>query len=185
MQQRNGSISEDDFYVRAYRVYLVDCAFKDERQADAETWSPNGTSFSFGLGFERPAPLMLNVFFNVSTDSEDAPFSLSVTYAAEFDIHEIVPDDRREDVLRYVGYDLAPRLLYVYIREMFTNVTSRWRGNPVVLPLLPVPMRVEGEEEPIPEPPDDVAYQQELLPMAEGAAEEIHEGTTSRERSVA
>lgn len=178
----SGTVSETDLALRPHRVYLVSCSFDDTGAAGAESWHPEGSVFAFGLGFERPAPLELVVFMSVTLETERsqeeedekqgkeverenrAPFDLSVTYAAEFEIHESIPDERREEVLRLIGYRFGPQLLYTYIREFYTNVTSRWRGTPLVLPFLPIPLEpAEGEEdEGIPPPPPHSAYQREL-----------------------
>ena len=142
-------ISARDYPVVPLRVFLAHCHFNDNGPAAEEVAFPEETDFLTGLVFARPSARILGVAMRLTT-TEASPVTIDITYAAEFEVNSEVTDEERERLFETVGYDTAPALLYTYIREFFSNLTARWRGGPVALPLLPLPPYAKGERPPIP-----------------------------------
>lgn len=144
--------------VRPTRVYLVDAHFNDPFVAET---LPGQSAFLVDLELSRPSELELSVALTVAT-AEDSPYQLSITYAADFTMSDEVLEGSREDMWRYAAYELAPSLLYPYIREAFSSVTSRSRLGVEALPFLPIPLETPEEDQEIPPPPSDSDYQPTL-----------------------
>ena len=167
-----GSTVVDDLSyaaIRPTRLFLVDAHFRDPFIADP---SLERGAFLVDLSLSRGSELELTVILTISTD-EDSPYELSVSYAADFSMADQVDVAARESIWRNAAYELAPSLLYPYIREAFTSLTSRSRLEPEALPFLPIPLQIPQEEQEIPPPPPDSEYQPEfaLAALAAGADE--------------
>lgn len=144
--------------VRPTRVFLVHAHFEDTFVAET---LPVRSAFLVDLVLSRSSELELSVALTVST-TEDSPYQLSITYAADFAMSDEVLEGSREDMWRYAAYELAPSLLYPYIREAFSSVTSRSRLGAEALPFLPLPLETPEEDQEIPPPPSDSDYQPAL-----------------------
>lgn len=147
------------YRVRPTRVFLLHLHFNDA--GEPPEGMPEMSAFEVDLGLARPNPLQLSVALTVAT-AEDSPLSMTVTYAADYEMNALVPEDKRDEEWKHTAYYLAPGLLYPYIREMYTNVTSRWVGGPVSLPFLPIPLHIPDDKQAIPPPPPDAEFQAEL-----------------------
>ncbi len=111
--------------------------------------------FDFGLQLDRPTPHRLVVALTFSMD-QDLPYSVGVTYAAHFEMDESVPEESREEEWKEVAYRIGPALIYPYIRELVTNLTSRWYDPALVLPhVMDLDFSDEGIEIPLPRSESD------------------------------
>ena len=156
------ALTSEDYPVRPVRVYLTHAHFYDPE--DTPPSFSERTGFHVSLELERPGPLNLVVALTVSTE-RDAPAQLTCTYAAEYEMNPAFNEELRDEMLTLVAYNLGPRLLYTYVREFITNVTARWRGEPLILPLSPLPI-TQGHDE-IPPAPEDGSYQLPLIDEGE------------------
>lgn len=163
-----GSTVVDDLSyaaIRPTRLFLVDAHFRDPFVADGVL---ERGAFLVDLRLSRGAELELTVILTISTD-DDSPYELSVSYAADFSMADQVNAAVRDSVWRYAAYELAPSLLYPYIREAFTSLTSRSRLGPEALPFLPIPLEIPEAEQEIPPPPPHSGYQPEFA-LSDAAA---------------
>jgi Preprotein translocase subunit SecB len=138
--------------IRLVRAYMIYARFADLFAAEASS----GGEFLVDLGLTRVSELELSVALTVRT-SEDSPYELTVTYAADFVMVDEVPAETREEIWRNTAYELAPSLLYPYIREAFASVTGRSRLGTEALPFLPLPLETPEEEQAIPPAPVAIA----------------------------
>jgi preprotein translocase subunit SecB len=145
--------------VRPMRVYLSHAHFYDPE--DTPEYFPEEAAFRVNLDLQRPEPLVLKVALSVTTEGDEAPLQLTCTYVAEYEMSASVPDAERERLWQDVVHGSAPRLLYPYVREFYSNITSRWRGGAFTLPHTPFPFPFTGLAE-LPPPPGDAPYQSEL-----------------------
>src|SRR5215213_8187837 len=151
------TLRSEGYPVRPAGVYLRHAHFYDPDDTSEDF--PDEQSFKVGLDLVRPTPLTLTVLLTVST-GEDAPIACECTYAVDYVMHGSVPAEEREELWRRVAFSLAPRLLYPYVREFFTNMTARWRGKSFILPFTTVPLP-PMEDVAIP-PAQSEEYQSEL-----------------------
>lgn len=142
----------DDSYpaVHLRRVYLLHASYDD---VGAEG-GPRERDFVVDLSVGRRSALEITVALTVATRPE-APLRVSATYAADFALPDDVAEAERDEVLRQTAYELAPAVLYSYIRQFFEDVTGRGRAHRITLPFIPIPLEMAGEERPIPPPPAD------------------------------
>jgi hypothetical protein len=131
-------------------VYLMHAHFEDGGPGARV----NGLDYVVDLSVGRDTPLDLTVVLTVAT-AERAPLRLRVTYGADFLLPEHASEEDREEIVRETAYRLAPAMLYSYIRQFFSDVTGRGRGERISLPFLPIPLDLEREEQPVPPPPPD------------------------------
>ena len=139
--------------IRPLRVYLVRCAFDDSGKDTAE--SPG--DFVVDVALFRTALLDLGVHMTVGT-AGDSPFAFSVTYGVDFRMSEDVEADERDEIWRDTAYELAPSLLYPYIREFFSDVTTRSLVPGTFLPFVPIPLDVPIEAQVIPPTPPQTGF---------------------------
>jgi hypothetical protein len=130
--------------------YLMHAHFEDGGPGARVT----GLDYVVDLSVGRDTPLDLSVVLTVAT-AEKAPIRLRVTYGADFLLPEHASEADREEIVRETAYRLAPAMLYSYIRQFFSDVTGRGRGERVTLPFLPMPLELAREDQPIPPPPPD------------------------------
>ena len=140
----------EDSYPEAHLlgVYLLGAHFEDGGHGAAV----NGMDYLVDLSVSRDTPLELSVALTVAT-TERAPVRLRVIYGADFLLPEDASDEDREEVLRETAYSLAPAMLYPYIRQFFSDVTGRGRGDRITLPFLPIPLDLDPQEQAIPPAP--------------------------------
>lgn len=170
------TIRPDDFPVRPARVYLGHAHFYDPGNTP-EKFSDE-QSFRVGLDLERPDPQTLTVLLTVST-GPDAPLACECTYAVDYVMRGTVPPEEQEELWRRVAFVMAPRLLYPYVREFFTNITARWRGRSLTLPFSTVPL---PPMEDVVIPPARSAEYQPELPLIENPASGAADAATPRRR---
>jgi preprotein translocase subunit SecB len=139
----------DDSYprVRLRRVYLRHALFED----GGDGARLNGYDYLVDLTVGRRSALELTVELTVASP-EEAPVRLSVCYGADFVLPETTSEADRDEVLRETAYELAPVVLYTYIRQMVEDLSGRGRGERITLPFLPVPLAVGEEEQRVPQP---------------------------------
>ena len=112
--------------------------FSDKYLTDEEVEKlPEAAEYSFDLEVARADSLGLGVALTFSV-GEDLPYDLVVAYAGHFQMNESVPEDRREEEWREFALKTAPTLIYPYVREIVSNLTSRWYDAAVELPYVPV-----------------------------------------------
>lgn len=136
--------------VQLVRVYLLNARFEDGGIGARV----DGLDYLVDLSVGRDTPLELSVALTVAT-AEKAPIRLSVTYGADFLLPEHASEKDREEVMRQTAYELAPAMLYSYIRQFFADVTGRARGERITLPFLPIPLELAAQEQAVPPPPPD------------------------------
>ena len=134
--------------VRLRGVYLLHALYEDGG-AGARV---DGYDYLVDLSVGRRSALEVVVTLTVALPDE-APVRLSVSYGADFVLPEDVPEAEREEVLRETAYEVAPAVLYSYIRQIVEDLTSRGRGDRVTLPFLPIPLELAREEQPVPPAP--------------------------------
>jgi preprotein translocase subunit SecB len=151
------------FQVSVKRVYLVHARFLDTVGPEAvDATGVTDAGFSLSMLFGRPSSWRrLTIAIGVVFDIEH-PFRLEVMYAGEFEMSDEVLVDDRESHWRKVAAQLAPVILYPYIREVVHNLTGRSQSGELVLPVLSFLGMAEEELE-IPSPPED-SSQMELEP---------------------
>jgi preprotein translocase subunit SecB len=140
------------------RVYLTESHIAERDYVDDE--QPEG-DFSVSISLMRYSPIHMGVSLTVETLPE-SPLALRVTYAADYEMHPSMPEDQRDSEWRHVAYYLAPSLLYPYIREHVSSITSRMRLVPLHLPFVPIPLQIPEEEMLVPETPPGTDFQPEL-----------------------
>lgn len=115
-------------------VTLHQVLFSDRFLTEEEAEQlPEFAGFTFSLALDRPDPLHLNVALTFSAE-EELPYDLEVTYGAHFEMSPSVPEGRRDEEWEHIAFRVAPPLLYPYIREIVSNLTSRWYEPALVLP---------------------------------------------------
>lgn len=149
-------VDSSDYHVVPERIFLVHSSFADRagplQEPDA---LPDDLGFFISLGMHRLSRYRLTVAVSVDYAGEDAPFDLTVTYAAEFRMHDSVPSDAVEGLWKYIAQDLAVKVLYPYLRHAVSDLTDKWRGERVYLPFIPIPLEEdEGMEFAVPLPAD-------------------------------
>lgn len=148
-------ILDDDRYppVRLLRVYLLRAAYEDAGAGPR----PNGRDYVVDLSVGRRSTLELTVELAVALTAatvEEAPLRVSACYGADFLLAEDLSPTERHEVLRQTAYELAPAVLYSYLRQVFEDLTGRGRGERITLPFLPIPLELSEEEQQVPLPPD-------------------------------
>lgn len=86
----------------------------------------------FGLGLNRISPTSLGVELSLELN-DFKPLSLRVTYRAVFEIADDKSPAEIEQQLRFVAAQIAPTVLYPFIRETVLT-TALKAGLPPVLP---------------------------------------------------
>lgn len=152
----SSSVTRSSFPVRATRTLLLQCSFFDNFSEHGLDDSDLGVIV--GLDLMRVSASVLGVVLRVSTP-DDSPYELDVSYAVEYEADETLTEEDRDAAWRALAFNSAPPLLYTYIRELVSNLTSRASHGPMTLPLLPLPIYVPEEEQVIPEAPEDAVYQ--------------------------
>jgi hypothetical protein len=133
------------------RVSLTHCHLLDRGGSDEEAEDfGDEPEIAVSLGLLRRSALHLSVALRVQTP-DDAPVHLDVTYTADYEMDEGVSEEQRDTEWRHIAYSVSPGLLYPYLRELISNITSRWRGGPIVLPLIPLPIPVPEDARVIPQ----------------------------------
>ena len=161
-------VSRASFLAFAKRIVLDHVHFAatdasdDEIKAFIDDWE-----VLVGLRLVRHSPIHLDVTLSVAVP-EGAPLMLEVSYVVEYEMNPNVPEEERDAEWLAIAYQIAPGLLYPYLREMVSNITSRWRGGPLALPLIPLPIAYPEDEVAVPPAPADVP-DQESLQLATGS----------------
>lgn len=148
------TLDEDSYPpVRLRHVYLVNASFQD----GGAVLLPNGRDYIVDLSVIRRTELELSVELAVAltaaTTEAETPLRVSACYGADFLLAEDLPGADRDEVLRQAAYELAPAVLYSYLRQTFEDLTGRGRGGRITLPFLPIPLELTDEEQRIPVPP--------------------------------
>lgn len=151
------------YQVAPVRVYLVQARYADVAGPHEEPEPLDAQEAVYGIGIQvfRPAPLRLTVLLTFATEPGD-PVDVTVSYGADFEMHERVPEEERDREWREVALHIAPGLLYPYVREMVSTLSDRGRGPALVLPLIPLPLALEDEDEFEIPPPHSSGDEQEL-----------------------
>jgi hypothetical protein len=143
------TVNEDSYpKVRLRSVYLLHALFEDGG-AGARL---DGYDYLVDLSVGRRSALEIVVALTVALPDE-APVRLNVSYGGDFVLPEAVPEADREEVLRETAYEVAPAVLYSYIRQIVEDLTGRGRGKRITLPFLPIPLELAREEQLVPPPP--------------------------------
>lgn len=170
------------YVVRPVRIFLVNTRFSERSgpmEEPGRISEQQGIYVDWGVFRVSLSRLILSLTVRVS---EDAPFNLLITYAAEFEMdQEDVPEEEHEDIWKVVVGQTGPGLLYPYVREAVTDLTNRWRGEPFSLPLIPLPAIPRNKIE-IPPPPADSVDQTELRLHASQSEKENDERQAPKKR---
>jgi hypothetical protein len=145
------TLDEDSYPpVRLRRVYLVNASFDDGGAA----LQPSGRDYVVDLSVSRRSELELSVELAVAlTAAGEAPLRVSACYGADFVLADDLLPSERDEVLRDTAYELAPAVLYSYIRQVFDDLTGRGRAERITLPFLPIPLELQDDEKRIPPVP--------------------------------
>lgn len=133
-------------------VSLVEVWFRD-RTVDPD-FDPEGGGYEEGMfevriSLARPARRVLAVAMSMET-GEDSPVEVRVCYVAEFEMSTDVPEEEWDGEWRRAASQLAPKLLYPHLREMFTSLSTRARGGPLMLPMAGLDLDISEDELAIP-----------------------------------
>lgn len=144
--------------VTPVRLFLVEAYFVDNAgpfEDPVSETAPDDEIARLSLQVFRPAPLRLTVVLGFES-SENEPVQIVSSYAAEFEMSQVVPEADREREWRHIALHVAPGLLYPYLRETVTTLAARGRGRRRLLPLVPLPLTFYDDESfEIPPPPSD------------------------------
>lgn len=147
------TLDEDSYPpVRMRRVYLVSASFEDGGAA----LQPSGRDYIVDLSVGRRSELELSVELAVAltaVTTGEAPLRVRACYGADFVLAEDLLPAERDEVLVQTAYELAPAVLYSYIRQIFDDLTGRGRAERITLPFMPIPLELEDDEKRIPPPP--------------------------------
>jgi len=134
--------AENPIILTAYRVQLEEVYLLHARYLD--TVSPQLTEVpelpdefpvNLSLAFDRATWNRLSVALTVDL-AISRPLRIEVSYAGVFVLQ---PEVRRRDadsVFRKAAAEVAPVVLYPYIRETISNLTLRGRSGGIVVPIL-------------------------------------------------
>jgi preprotein translocase subunit SecB len=130
----------EPFHAIPVRVYLTEAHFSEPKLPDEEpgVWS-DATEFEMWIGVYRHSPRKLSVAVNLDS-SAHAPAEFSVSYAADFLLAEEYPAEQIDSAWQSIAFDIAPKLVYPYIREEVSRLTAHSRVGMLVLPVLPLPV---------------------------------------------
>ena len=126
----------DNFQVDLVDVHLVHARYLDteEPRHEPRTLSEE-VPIGLQMAFDRPASDELTIALTVRIEVE-RPYRIEVTYAGHFVMSAEVEEANRDVTWRRTATELAPIVLYPYIRELVTSLTRRGRAEPFVLPIL-------------------------------------------------
>jgi hypothetical protein len=143
------------------RVFLVHATFAEREGPNTEPKPfPEEGEVLLGLSLYRRSALKLTVGIEASL-GEESPFDVRVLYAVDMEMHDVVPEENRDAIWKHAALNIAPGLLYPYLRETISSLTERSRGETFVLPFVPLPL--DGMEDiEIPAPPIPSEDQAEL-----------------------
>jgi preprotein translocase subunit SecB len=106
-----------------------------------------------GRRSELELSVELAVALTAATADETPPLRVSACYGADFLLAEDLLPAERDEVLRQTAYELAPAILYSYLRQVFDDLTGRGRAERITLPFMPIPLELGDDEKRIPQPP--------------------------------
>lgn len=130
------SIVLGNFRVQVDEVFLVHARFLDtESTGEARTPVPVNTPVSLTLAFHRHALNRLTIALAVEAEFSK-PYRIEVIYAGTFRLTDEVPPDEIEESWKRCAAQVAPIVLYPFVREIMANLSSRGRSEPLVLPIL-------------------------------------------------
>jgi preprotein translocase subunit SecB len=136
-----GSSSQPEpFDATPERIYLTEAHFSEPKLPDEApgVWSDT-TEFEMWIGVYRHSLRKLSVAVNLDS-SANAPADFSVAYAGDFVLDERYPEEQIDSAWQSLAFDIAPRLVYPYIREEVARLTAHSRVGMLVLPVLPLPV---------------------------------------------
>jgi preprotein translocase subunit SecB len=134
------------FPISVGNIYLVHCHFVDRDRPDSEP-SPvilDEVPLSMRFAFVRPNPRKLVMAMICEIETEK-PYSLEVMYAGEFTMDDDFPEDAIEDTWKTFSAEVAPIILYPYVREFVSELTNRGRAASLTLPVLFHGFRIDPE----------------------------------------
>ena len=141
MPQSSGRATEREaFYATPLRIYLTEAHFSEPSLPDEEpgAWS-DATEFEMWIGLYRHSLRRLSVAVNLDSKA-NAPAEFSVSYAGDFVLDEQCPEEQIDNAWQSLAFDVAPKLVYPYIREEVSRLTAHSRVGMLVLPVLPLPV---------------------------------------------
>ena len=144
-------VAEGDYIILTRRIYLAHAHFVDLQGPEfTSSDEPTATEIQVSLGLTRPSESEMVVALTADT-LPGTPYDISVTYAADYEIAATVPPAERDEHWRHLALQIAPGVLYPYLREFVTNLTSRSRAFTLNLPLIPLPLGVGESDFHLPE----------------------------------
>jgi preprotein translocase subunit SecB len=156
------TVEEGDYAVVMRRLFLDHVHFLDRTQGEEPQSPTAGTAVQVSLGLTRLSASRMIVALSAA-NAEDAPYQVSVTYAAEYEALKELPEEELDRVWRHLAVQIAPGVLYPYLRELITNLTSRSAAYTLNLPLIPLPLGIQEEDLQLPEITGDRA-EMDLFP---------------------
>lgn len=124
------------FRVQVDDVFLVHARFLDPTVPSEPTVPvPRENPVNLSLAFHRHAIDKLTVALSATAGFEQ-PYRLEVIYAGTFSLSDEVPSDEVEESWRRCAAQVAPLVLYPFIRETMANLSSRSRAEAFILPII-------------------------------------------------
>lgn len=147
-------ISLDNFRVDLVDVHLVHARYLDTESPSVQPRAiTDEVPVGLQMAFDRPAVDRMTIALTVRVEIE-RPYRIEVTYAGQFIMDDTVSEDEREEVWRRAAAQVAPIVLYPYIRELVSSLTNRGRAEPFVLPVLSF-VGLRNEDLQVPPPPHE------------------------------
>lgn len=136
-------------------IFLVHARFLDRAGPSREVAPlPAEVGMALNLAFHRHSLRRMVIALGV-TIPLDHPYSIEVMYAGDFVMADDVGASDVEDEWRRTAAQLAPIVLYPYLRELISDLTRRSQAEPLTLPVLAF-SGIDVEAIEFPAPPSDV-----------------------------
>jgi preprotein translocase subunit SecB len=149
--QKDGTLER--FPISVTNVYLVHCHFidRDSPESDPSPVVMDEVPFSIKFAFVRPSlrKLVMAMICQIETEK---PYALEVMYAGAFLMEESFPIDSIETTWKSFAAEVAPVILYPYVREFVSDLTTRGRAASLTLPVLYVGLGLDPDTLILPQP---------------------------------
>lgn len=125
-----------EFRAQVEEIFLVHARFLDPTPPrEPAKPIPEEAGVTVSIALDRHALRRITVVVSAHVEFQN-PYRVEVIYGAVMSLADDVPDDSIDDYLRQCAGVLAPVVLYPFIRELVTNLTSRSRSGGFLLPVV-------------------------------------------------
>lgn len=125
-----------NFRASAQHIFLVHARFLDRGGPSRDVVArPQEVEMALSLAFHRHSSRRMVIALGVTVPL-DYPYSIEVMYAGDFALADDVDAGDVEDEWRRTAAELAPIVLYPYVRELVSDLTRRSQAEQLTLPVL-------------------------------------------------